>query len=303
MIGHENIISFFEKVIEHGNISHAYCFVGQDGVGKRTMARTVAAKLLGVAEEKLQTQPDYTEIGQEIDEKKGTLKKDISVDQIRAFRAFFSLTTFFGGYKIAVVDGAEKMNVAAANGLLKTLEEPAEKSVIFLLTDSDGALPRTIRSRCQTIYFSPVSTVAIQTALEDRGLPRHEAEEMARLSHGLPGQAFRWFEDRAVYSARKEEAARFASLWQKPLYDKIKQVEPLFGDKEDHIAARERLGNVLGIWEIAMRETLLSSMDEARSPVRRVSIEIYHLIEKARRLLGQNIHPRLLVEQILLAIP
>ena len=267
------------------------------------MARTIAAKLLGVAEVKLQTQPDYTEIGPEMDEKKGTLKKDISVEQIRDCRSFFSLTAFFGGYKIAVIDPADKMNASAANGLLKTLEEPTEKSVLFLLTADDAVLPRTIRSRCQTIYFSPVATSAIQTALEDRGLSQKEAEEMAMLSHGLPGQAFRWFEDRAAYAAHKEEAARFASLWQKPLYDKIKKVEDLFGDKTDHIAARDRLSDVLGIWETAMRETLLSSTGGAGFSDRRVFIEIYTLIERARRLLHQNVHPRLLVEQILLAIP
>lgn len=313
MIGHENILHFFDQVIAHGNLSHAYCFVGQDGVGKRAMARAIAAKLLGVEEKKLNTQPDYTEIGQEVDEKTGKLRRDIIIKQIRDCISFLSLSSFLGSYKITVIDAAEKMNSEAANAFLKTLEEPSGKSILFLLTADDRALPRTIRSRCQMIYFPPAPTLLIQQSLEERGLSLNEAEEMARLSRGLPGQALAWLEDRAGYQEYKNEVIRFASLWGKPLYDKIQTAEDLFGDKENHIAGRERLGNILGMWEIAVRDMFLHVFGadsrrvhvvETKDPVNSHSLlAIAHRIENARRLLRQNVHPRLLVEEILLAIP
>src|SRR3989338_5352991 len=97
VIGHAKILDFFDKVIANGNLSHAYCFVGPAQVGKCTVAKYLAAKLLKVAPEKLSTQPDFTLVKQELNEKTGKTKQNIDIDQIRDLCAALSRYSFLGG--------------------------------------------------------------------------------------------------------------------------------------------------------------------------------------------------------------
>jgi DNA polymerase-3 subunit delta' len=80
--------------------------------------------------------------------------KIIKVDQVRDLIAKLNQTAQQGCYKVAIITPAEVLPVAAANALLKTLEEPAAQTLFVLISDSPGILPATIRSRCQSIVFS-----------------------------------------------------------------------------------------------------------------------------------------------------
>lgn len=80
--------------------------------------------------------------------------KIIKIDQIRELCTFLGYTSQFGGYKIAVVISAERMNTHAANSLLKTLEEPPAGSLLLLVTTAPFQLPPTVRSRCQKLIFT-----------------------------------------------------------------------------------------------------------------------------------------------------
>lgn len=75
----------------------------------------------------------------------------ISIEQIRQLDARFSMTSYSGGWKSAVLVSAERMTDEAANAFLKTLEEPAGRSLFLLVTESPGAFLPTIVSRCQTV--------------------------------------------------------------------------------------------------------------------------------------------------------
>ncbi|MCX7008523.1 MAG: hypothetical protein NTY53_14945, partial [Kiritimatiellaeota bacterium] len=85
---------------------------------------------------------------------------------IRKVLRFISLTPFIGPWKVCMILDADRMNAAAANALLKTLEEPPPASLIFLLVESPQALPATIISRCQRLAVS-----AGLDAQEERGRP------------------------------------------------------------------------------------------------------------------------------------
>ena len=76
-------------------------------------------------------------------------KETISVDQVRDVIETFTLTAHRGGAKVAIVEPAEAMTTAAANALLKTLEEPTAGSYLLLVSHQPGRLPATVRSRCQ----------------------------------------------------------------------------------------------------------------------------------------------------------
>ena len=102
--------------------------------------------------------PDYFDL--QPDEGKQVIK----VDQVRALIGKLDLTTSISERKVACIHPAEEMNAAAANALLKSLEEPAGNTVLILVSDNPGRLPVTIRSRCQAISVNqPDSQLVVQT--------------------------------------------------------------------------------------------------------------------------------------------
>ncbi|HYE59561.1 MAG TPA: AAA family ATPase [Candidatus Kapabacteria bacterium] len=313
VIGHRDILSFFDTVISRDRLSHAYCFVGPSHVGKRRVAEQLAATILRVPLEKLTTLPDYTVIEQGINEKTGKTKQNIDIDQMRSLIELLGRRAFLGGYKVALIDEAEKMNGNSANALLKTLEEPKSKTILFLTTTDEKLLPSTILSRCQTIYFHPVSATLLQTFAMEKGVDKDRAKEMARVAHGLPGLLMTWLADPETYDRYTKEILQFISLWGKPLAEKIKTMEGVFESGEDHISTRMRLQDMLFAWELVIRDALHAEEGSVRTPLFTVSVpqtysvstylSIHKRIRDAWYYLGDNIHPRLLIEHILLVIP
>jgi DNA polymerase-3 subunit delta' len=84
-----------------------------------------------------------------------------------------SLKAFNGGYKVMIVWMAEKMNSMCANKLLKLIEEPADKTVIILVTEDEEQLINTIRSRCQVVQLNPLSEESLKNSL----IKSHQTEE------------------------------------------------------------------------------------------------------------------------------
>lgn len=296
IIGHSDIIQFFETVIAHDSLSHAYCFVGRGHSGKLTVTEELVARLLNTPKEHLYRAPDLAKVVRARDEKTEKLKKDISVEQIRDTIQFFSETPFIrNGYKILIIDEAELMSKAASNALLKTLEEPRGKRIIFLLTENEHALLPTIQSRCQKIYFRSVpSSILLEYAIW-QGASEVTAQEMVHYAHGLPGVLVSWLADKEQFAMYKAELDRFRSLRGKAFYEKLQAIEDLFGDKTDHIAARDRLTDILDIWH-----TNINQWYDYSSP--KQIVELHDWFLKTKALLRQNIHPRLLVEHIMLQL-
>ncbi|MBU0498583.1 MAG: DNA polymerase III subunit delta' [Gammaproteobacteria bacterium] len=155
-----------------GRIPHALLIQGPEGVGKRVFADAFAQGLLCINPRgegascgecrtcrllRAGTHPDLTWVEPEAE------GKAIRIDQIREFTQREALTSQFGGHKIWIITPADAMNGAAANALLKTLEEPAPATLILLLTSRSGALPATIRSRCQSLSFpTPAAAQALE---------------------------------------------------------------------------------------------------------------------------------------------
>ncbi len=145
-----------------GRLPHALLFTGADGLGKNQFATAFAQSLLcnalsdsgrpcgqcrGCHLCQVGNHPDYKRIEPE------EAGKAIKIDTIRAFVDKGVLTAQMGGYKVVVIEPADAMNSAAANSLLKTLEEPVPWTVIILVTSCPGRLPATVRSRCQRTTF------------------------------------------------------------------------------------------------------------------------------------------------------
>lgn len=140
-------------------LSHAYILSGVAGLGKTNFARAFSQLLLcekqvscGVCRScqwmKAQTHPDFISV---MPEEK---KQSIRIDQVREVSDKLSRTSQQGGYQVVLISPADAMPLQAANALLKTLEEPQGKVIIFLIDNQRSVLPATIMSRCQKLFFS-----------------------------------------------------------------------------------------------------------------------------------------------------
>jgi DNA polymerase-3 subunit delta' len=115
-------------------------------------------------------------------------KQQIAIDQIREAAANLAMTSYRQGYKVAIVEPAHQMTIGAANSLLKTLEEPASRTILILLTSRPSGLPATIRSRCQQLPIrAPRERDALAWLASAAEMP--VAPEVLRFAHGAPLRA------------------------------------------------------------------------------------------------------------------
>lgn len=215
--------NMLSSAIESGRVHHALLLAGAAGTGKRALAGAFAAALLceargpdGHACDRCRaclltaagSHPDRVTIGLETRDD-GKLRAEIRVEQIRALRERLALSSQFGGWQVAMLDPADLLNVAAANALLKTLEEPASATVLVLVADQPARLPATIRSRCQRITM-PVPDAAEALAwLKAQGVEDAAAALEAAL--GNPGRALAWNADGSL-ALQADVARELAAL-------------------------------------------------------------------------------------------
>jgi DNA polymerase-3 subunit delta' len=147
--------------------------------------------------------------------KDGVQRSEIVVDQIRDLSARLAMSSQFGGWQVAIIDPADALNPAAANALLKTLEEPSAQTMLVLLADAPWRLPQTIRSRCQRIEFHLPSTADALAWLKSEGV--RDAAAALAAAGGNPGLAHAWSREGALerrLEVRKDLAALAAGRGQ-----------------------------------------------------------------------------------------
>ncbi|MFS4439175.1 DNA polymerase III subunit delta' [Paracoccaceae bacterium GXU_MW_L88] len=173
------------SAIGSGRLHHAWLITGPRGTGKATLAWAAARELLGrdVSPER----PEIAAISPSADPKTGRQRANILVDDIRGLKSRFALSSPDEGWRIAIIDAADDMNVQAANALLKLLEEPPAKSLFFLISHQPAKLLPTIRSRCRELRLSALQEADFNAALEAAG--HAQDGKLAALSGGAPGLA------------------------------------------------------------------------------------------------------------------
>ncbi|WP_036380900.1 DNA polymerase III subunit delta' [Muricauda sp. MAR_2010_75] len=120
----------------------------------------------------------YRHIG--IEKKQGQIGVDEAQDMVKKL----SLKSYEGGYKVLILWMAEKMNLSAANKLLKLIEEPPQKTVLLLLAEEEEQIINTIRSRCQILHFPPLTEQVITDELVNRGASASVAHNIAQEANG-----------------------------------------------------------------------------------------------------------------------
>lgn len=206
LIGHKPQADLFLNAVNSGRLHHAWILSGPKGIGKYKFAQHMAHHLLdeassfsGIIEAQNSVWQrmnasghcDFTIVQPEIG-------KQLGVDKIRALDGFLHKTTAEGGYRVVIIDDADKMNKAAANALLKSLEEPRPKTIFFLVVSDSSTLPRTIFSRCQQLVFRNLATEDMNSVVNILKIKCDT--DVLTMANGSPGNLVKLVDNSAIVS-------------------------------------------------------------------------------------------------------
>ncbi len=196
LLGHERAKRLLRRAVQHQRLAHAYLFRGPEGVGKKRAALTLAAWLHcrdpqpddacgrcpSCRKIAAHTHPDCTLIDPE-----GTTP--IKIDQIRDLQKELAFPPNEARVRVAILVDIGRLGVAAANSLLKTLEEPPPEVLLVLTATEDAPLLDTIVSRCQVVPFAPLA--GEEVARICAGILPLEDSELTTLAEAARGSAGR----------------------------------------------------------------------------------------------------------------
>ncbi len=297
-----------------GRLPHALLFAGNRGMGKHGLVEALAHSLLceapdangnpcGICRSCLLflsgNHPDFSIIAPEEE------GKAIRIDAIREFTAGESLTSHSGRYKVILIEPAEAMNRAAANSLLKTLEEPVASTLIILNAARPSDLPSTVRSRCQQINFPPPPAETALTWINER-TTTESAEILLQLANGAPllaleyasqdilGQRQQMLEEFMAVIEEKLDPVATAGRWEK--LDLATSLHWISGWTIDMLKLKAGSGS----------DHLINRDQHKR--LQRISVRLelkrlyrfLDLVYTANRQLDSTLNKRLLLEELLL---
>lgn len=211
--GQPGVLGELSRSFQAGSVVHAFLIHGDEGCGKKTLAQTMSMALHCTGEgEKpclecgpcrrmlMGVHPDHIEVASD--------SSVISVKMVRDLIDRLTEKPYEGGWRTVIIHDAEKMNEAAQNALLKTLEEPDGRTAFFLLTAHPEGLLATIRSRCRPVFMPRLSEEVIASELIGRGMSEGRARYAARLSQGVMGRAIALCREDDPYFAWRDEAVK-----------------------------------------------------------------------------------------------
>ena len=194
LIGHEAAERDYLQAWASGRLAHAWLICGPRGIGKATLAYRMAryalaqgggdkgADMFGApaaptslamsAEDKVFRRVasgghgDFRVVERGWSDSKQTKRKTvIGVDEVREIGSFMSMTPAEGGWRTVIIDAADEMNHNAANAVLKVLEEPPQRALLFLIAHNPDRLLPTIRSRCRRLDLRPLTPAQVGALL------------------------------------------------------------------------------------------------------------------------------------------
>jgi DNA polymerase-3 subunit delta' len=214
LIGQDRALQLLDRACKCHKIAPAYLFVGAAGVGKSLAARYFSTRILTeelrkdkleLASEKvikgnhpdlLWVEPTYLDRGKLLTPAEtiaaGVKRKappQLRIEQIRSISEFLSRPPLEASRAVVVIEEAQTMTEAAANALLKTLEEPGRATLILIAPSPESLLP-TLISRCQRVSFDRLSEENLRLVLQEKGYEKIlAAPELLSIAQGSVGDA------------------------------------------------------------------------------------------------------------------
>ncbi|MBM3611574.1 MAG: DNA polymerase III subunit delta' [Alphaproteobacteria bacterium] len=190
--GHAGAEADFLAALGRGRLHHGWLIAGPRGIGKATLAWRIARHLIATPEtpegglfgdpEPARTldppaghpalrriaalsEPRLFLLRRPVDEKTGRLRTEIPIDEVRRLGSFFGMSAADGGRRVVIVDAVDDLNPAAANAVLKLLEEPPAGAVMLLVAHQPARILPTIRSRCRMLRLGPLGPAPLGAAV------------------------------------------------------------------------------------------------------------------------------------------
>lgn len=287
IIGHEAPIAALLDSARSERPHHGWIVSGARGIGKASVARAVAMRLLAesagpvppghgldVATDhpvrkliEAAAHPDYADLA--LLEKDSGLARNISIDQVRGLQRLIQSAPSLSNRRVVVIDSADDLERPAANALLKSLEEPPPGMLFLLVSHVPGRLIPTIRSRCRFLRFDPLADPQVRQVLQrtSEGIDPAELDALVRIARGSPGSALRYaglgladmektLEAIAVSGDpdNRERIMLARSLAQKsakPRYEAFLERVPSFIAAAAGVRQGRALGSAIAHWEAA----------------------------------------------------
>ncbi len=171
--GHENIKKILSNNINTKNILHSYLFIGEEGIGKKMLAKEFAKAILCTSENNRPCNicKSCVEFNTNNNANFNLINEDgstIKIDEIRSMQVKMAEKPINSNYKVYLINDAQLMTQEAQNCLLKTLEEPPEYIVIILITSNENKVLNTIKSRCMKLYFNNLDKNNVKKVLTEQ---------------------------------------------------------------------------------------------------------------------------------------
>lgn len=193
IVGNTKIKQELKNVANSNAVSHSYLFVGEEGIGKKQIAREFAKMILCLSQEKencnqcdscikfiSNNNPDFIEISED--------GNSIKIAQIRELQEKIYQKPIVSSKKVVIIDNSEKMTEEAQNSLLKTLEEPPEYIVIILITSNENKLLNTIKSRCLKLSFVNIDSKEMLEYIDKNQEIQKASQSILELCNGSIGR-------------------------------------------------------------------------------------------------------------------
>ena len=260
-IGHNKEKKIFEDAYFNNSLQHCWLLEGSQGVGKSTFAYCAARSILSLNKSHSEglslfndledqnknnslnfnydlnnsihnrisenTHSDLKIIEPLYDQKTTLTKEIIPVDRVRQIESFFSMTSGEGGWRIAIIDSLDNLNKHGSNALLKILEEPPKKCLIFLISSNKSNVLDTIRSRSRILKFSELNHIDTKLIIQKNITVQNELElqKVNLLAEGSPGKAIMLYNNNGlnIYDA-------LIDLFNKTSEIDTKNIDPLLKD-------------------------------------------------------------------------
>ena len=334
LIGNDPIKQVLRRLLAQKRVPNALLFAGADSVGKRQFALELAKAFVCLNPKNSEacdgcsncrrainyTYPKaddrdafkrvifsgHSDIGLVI-----PYNKNILVDAIRELETEANFRPYEASARFFIIDDADKMNDAASNALLKTLEEPPAASHIFLISSRPDALLPTIRSRCQMLRFAPIDAREIENHLSKfKGFSTDDAALLSKLAGGRLGHALKT--DVEKFKAKRETMVKvLASILTKENRAELLRIGEEMNDaknKDDFEAKLDILQTLIhDVWAVrnAADAKILVNVDlvndlkkfAERSESRRLAAWLSN-IETLREQLAVNLNRKIAIDAL-----